>query len=76
MASWLPSMYNQLNAIIEMNIHFDIMAPFPTLKTSEEVQEYIIDNLGISAEDALCMSKCAMAIGKKLREVLDHNHDN
>lgn len=67
--------YNQLKATIEMNVYFSTMGPYPTLKTLEETQEHIIDNLGISAEDALCMAKCAMAIGKKMREVLDRKKE-
>lgn len=68
--------YNQLQATIEMSVYFGTMGPYPTLKTLEETQEHIVDNLGISDEDALCMAKCAIAIGKKLREVLDRDKGN
>jgi len=65
--------YNQLKAIIDMRVPIDTMGPSPRLKTLEETSEYIMDNLGLCEEDALCMAECAMAIGKKQREVLDRD---
>ena len=67
--------YNQLMAIIDMRVPLETMEPFPRLKTLEETQDYIVDELGISEEDALCMAECAMAIGKKQREVLDRDKE-
>ena len=68
--------YNQLKAIIDMRVPLSTMEPIPKLKTLEETQDYIMDNLGLCAEDALCMAECAMAIGKKQREVLDRDPDS
>lgn len=67
--------YNQLMAIIDMRVPLETMEPFPKLKTVVETQDYIVDELGISKEDALCMAECAMAIGKKQREVLDRDKE-
>jgi hypothetical protein len=52
------------------------MEPCPKLKTLEETRDYIMDNLGINEEDAMCMAECAMAISKKQREVLDNDPNN
>ena len=67
--------YNQLKAIIQMRVALETMEPFPKWKTLEETQACIVDELGISEDDALCMAECAMAIGKKQREVLDRDKE-
>lgn len=67
--------YNQLKAIIDMRVPLSTMEPVPRLKTLEQTAEYIVENLGISEDDAMCMAECAMAIGKKQREVLDRKKD-
>ena len=59
-----------------MHIPTFTMEPYPKLKTLEETQDYIVDNLGISENDALCMAECAIAIGKIQRAELDQNRES
>lgn len=57
--------YYQFRAIKEMSI-FNLVPG--SLKTVEEAQSYIIENLGLSEVDALHMAKCAFAVAEVHKE--------
>ncbi len=56
--------YNQLKAVKDLEIISKISSPYPSITTLDEAREYIVENLGLSDEDAFRMAECAFEMAR------------